>query len=422
MSDQVWAPANMRSCCLKMTGLDVYHAILSRRCLLQCRAVTVGCAAAIGDATAIALLLRYDHANQPPALLCCPSSTPPRLKLQLEDQQGEAAEALRQQADSMAARLEAAATAAAEQAVQRWAAEALPPLLQPMQEAVAATADLAASVAAEVAGLAGKVGQLADRCGQLEAAHANHEQRLGLAEECSLEASAGSGPASLQQLEALGQQVQSLQEGHARLDEAVQGLRQQAAAAAHQAAAAAQQAAAVAASPQPPTSWQSFPTAALSPEMEAAAAELPSLRRQVAALADQQAQQAGSAEVLQSGERGLMVVARRQSGCTLATAGAWLLPDHHLNTGVVPWQVTWHWHCAALTPDAAAALPPHPPTEFTDVAALARHTRALDRDVRGLRAKCQHTEEALLQSSAAFSKALKLPSPVGPFTSFPPQL
>lgn len=59
---------------------------------------------------------------------------------------------------------------------------------------------------------------------------------------------------------------------------------------------------------------------------------------------------------------------------------------------------------------------------LTDVAALARHTRALDKEVRSLRAKCQQTEEALLQSSAAFSKTLQLPSPVGPFTSFPPQL
>ncbi len=229
--------------------------------------------------------------------------SPCRLRLQLEDQQAEAAEAAQQQADAAAARLEAAAAAAAEQAVQRWATEALPPLLQPMQEAVAATADLASSVAAEVAGLAGKLGQLADRCGRLEAAHANHEQRLSNVEGSTLAASAGGGPASLQQLEALGQQVHSLQAGHARLDEAVQGLKQQAAAAAQQAAAAAQQAAAAAASPLP--SRQSLAAAGLSPGWEAAsaaAAELPSLRRQLATLADQQAQQAGMADVLQSGK------------------------------------------------------------------------------------------------------------------------
>lgn len=59
---------------------------------------------------------------------------------------------------------------------------------------------------------------------------------------------------------------------------------------------------------------------------------------------------------------------------------------------------------------------------LADVAALARHTKALDKEMRALRKKTQHTEDALLQSSAAFSKALQLPSPVGPFTSFPPQL
>lgn len=226
-----------------------------------------------------------------------------RLTLRLEDQQAEAAETLQQQRDSAAARLEAAAAAAAEQAVQRWASEALPPLLQPMQEAVAATADLAASVAAEVAGLAGRVGQLADRCGGLEAAHANQEQRLCRVEERSMAATAGGGPASVRQLEALGQQVHSLQAGHARLDEAVQGLRQQTAAAAQQAAAAAQQAAA-AATPQRTASRQGMAAAGPSPELDAAfatAAELPSLRRQLTALVDQQAQQAGTAEVLQSG-------------------------------------------------------------------------------------------------------------------------
>lgn len=219
-----------------------------------------------------------------------------RLTLRLEDQEAEAAEALQQQLDSAAARLEAAAAAAAEQAVQRWASEALPPLLQPMQEAVAATADLAASVAAEVAGLAGKAGQLAE-------AHANQEQRLCRAEERSMAANSGGGPASVRQLEALGEQVHSLQAGHARLDEAMQGLRQQTAAAAQQAAAAAQQAAA-AATPQRTASRQGVAAAGPSPELDAAfatAAELPSLRRQLAVLADQQAQQAGTSEVLQSG-------------------------------------------------------------------------------------------------------------------------
>lgn len=183
----------------------------------------------------------------------------------------------------MAARLDSAA----EQAVQRWAAEVLPQLLQPMHEAVAATADLAASVAAEVACLAEKAGQLADRCGCLKAAHGNHEQRLCHAESCAMASSAGGGPASIQQLETLAGQVQSLQAGHARLDETLQALRQQQS---------------VAASLQPPSSQQSLEGAL--GDLQAAsiaAAELPSMRRQLAALADQQVQQAGTAEVLQSG-------------------------------------------------------------------------------------------------------------------------
>lgn len=54
--------------------------------------------------------------------------------------------------------------------------------------------------------------------------------------------------------------------------------------------------------------------------------------------------------------------------------------------------------------------------------ALARHTKALDRELRALRKEAAQTQAALLQSCSAFSKALAIPSPVGPFTSFPPQI
>lgn len=355
--------------------------------------------AAAGDAAAAATIAEV----RPPSAARCalpPILNTSRLKLQLEDHQEEAAEALQQQADCMAARLEAAATAAAEHTVQRWAAEALPPLLQPMQEAVAATADLAASLAAEVAGLAGRVGQLADRCSQLEAAHANHEQRLCHAEECSLEASGGGGPASLQQLEALGQHVQSLQEGHALLDEAMQGLRQQAATAAHQAAAAVQQAAAVAASPQPPTSWQSFPAAALSPEMEAAAAELPSLQRQVAALADQQAQQAGSAEVLQSGECGLEVAARRDWG--LHARRRWRM--------AAPWPPPQHRSCA-VTSHLALALCSSPSMPLLRSLPTRPQSLPMWRRWHGTRVRWTGTSEACAPSATTQRRRCCSPAP-----------
>jgi hypothetical protein len=42
--------------------------------------------------------------------------------------------------------------------------------------------------------------------------------------------------------------------------------------------------------------------------------------------------------------------------------------------------------------------------------------------VRSLAAVTKQTQQALLQSCSVFSRALGCPSPVGPFTSFPPQL
>lgn len=62
------------------------------------------------------------------------------------------------------------------------------------------------------------------------------------------------------------------------------------------------------------------------------------------------------------------------------------------------------------------------PAVLADVRSLARHTRALDKEVRALRKEAGQAQAALLQSCAAFSKALGVPSPLGPFTSFPPQV
>lgn len=59
---------------------------------------------------------------------------------------------------------------------------------------------------------------------------------------------------------------------------------------------------------------------------------------------------------------------------------------------------------------------------LADVRALARHTKALDREMRALRRESAQTQAAVLQSAGVFSAALSVPSPVGPFTSFPPQI
>lgn len=216
------------------------------------------------------------------------------------------------------ARVEGGAAAAAQAAVQRWAAEALPPLLQPMQEAVGATAELASSVAAEAGGLAASLQQLAERAGCLEAAHENHEQRLGLAEARAM--SGGSaGADSAAQLERLAQQVHALQAGHSQLDEAVQGLRHRAARAAG--------------TPSPlratASSWapQQQPDLPDLQSLSLAAAELPAVQQQLAAVADQQAQQARTTdEVVQSGAPGAEMRGSRE----LYRGGAWVVHDSFL--------------------------------------------------------------------------------------------
>lgn len=207
------------------------------------------------------------------------------MRLQLEGQQAEAAEAVQQQ-------VEATAAAAAEQAVQRWAADALPQLLQPMQEAVAATAELASSVGAEVGGLAASVEQLAERASQLEEAHGNHEQRLGLAEAAGMSCGGSTdGGASAAQLERLQQQVHALQAGHSRLDAALQGLRHNVGAAA-----------AAAATPSPLRAASSWGATQQQQELSG---PLPDLQSQLAAVADQQAQQARTTDdIVQSGAPG----------------------------------------------------------------------------------------------------------------------
>ena len=46
--------------------------------------------------------------------------------------------------------------------------------------------------------------------------------------------------------------------------------------------------------------------------------------------------------------------------------------------------------------------------------------QALDGEVRALRSGVGQVQDALLRSSSAFAKATGIPSPLGPFTSFPP--
>lgn len=324
-----------------------------------------------------------------------------RLRQQLEDREAD----LEQQVERAVARQLGAAEqrwqqqlmpAAAERGVQRWVADALPQLLQPMQDAVAATAELAAGIAADVVEVAREVEQLA-------AAHRNHEQRLCRYEEGAMQASdaAADASASAAAVEQLRQQVRSLQMGHAQLDEGLQQLRQeQAAEAAH-------------------GDWQ------YRQQSEAAMPQLPAVQQRLAAVVDQQAAQAKTTEHLVSSGEALHAS---------SDASAWRM-RHHLSP-CLPCAVT------------------------TDVMALARHTKALDREVRcfpvlvgwvgwlhgptllrgaltlpasrrapthlpqmrHLRKEVQQAQQALLQSCSVFSRALAIPSPVGPFTSLPPQL
>lgn len=84
---------------------------------------------------------------------------------------------------------------------------------------------------------------------------------------------------------------------------------------------------------------------------------------------------------------------------------------------------------AARQPGAATTLPvPCSPDRrfaraavLTDTMALARHTKVLDKELRALRKEAAQTQAALLQLSSAGRKQ-GVTSPLGPFTSFPPQL
>lgn len=298
-----------------------------------------------------------------------------RLERELASLRQEGQEGQRRAVDAAAA----AATAAVQQQVeaevsrqlaaaqQRWAAQSLPPLLQPLQEAVGATAELAAQVATEVGGLAARMKHLARQCEHTEAAHANHEERVCRLEDGSLAGGGESGGAvAAQQAQQAGQlqqlqhAVRSLQEGHCRLEVTVQQAQQDAQQAQQEAQQAQQQAQQVQARQQK----QKKLAQPWGPEelecLVAAAAELPAVHEGLAAVAAQQAQGARTTEELVQ-------------------------------------------------------------SVLADVTALARHTKALDRELRSLRREAQQTQQALLHSSTTFSRALAIPSPLGPFTSFPPQ-
>ena len=49
-------------------------------------------------------------------------------------------------------------------------------------------------------------------------------------------------------------------------------------------------------------------------------------------------------------------------------------------------------------------------------------THCLAVQVRALRKESQQSHAALLHLSASFSRALQIPSPLGTFSSFPPQI
>lgn len=333
-----------------------------------------------------------------------------RLRLQLEDRQAEAADAAAQRLEAAVARqLQAALPAAAEQAVARWAAEALPPLLQPMQEAVAATAELASTVAAEAGSIVGDVKQLAERCSCLEAAQQQHERRLRDAESSSGGGGGTAVAAAAEALDALQEQVHALQAGHSRLDEAVSGLRHQQAAAA--------------------AAGTSYSQRRQQQQDEAVGQELGVLREQVAAVAEQQAQAAKTTEnLVHSGERVFAFVCCFVPLCCVAPWKPARQPAHH-----VPIQLRSAAVAACRQHVLEAAAPPPNPLNplfstgrhsavLTDTMALARHTKALDKELRALRKEAAQTQAALLQLSSACASKLEVASPLGPFTSFPPQL
>lgn len=203
---------------------------------------------------------------------------------------------------------------AAAQAVQQWAADELPlllppllpPLVQPVQEAAL---DLAASVAtdaaaavfdkraeaivADVAALAGQVQQLDERSCKAAEADRNHEQRLCLLEGSGMQAAAATTSAAVEQVQ---QGLRSLQRGHARLDEGLQQLRQEQARAAADAADLRQQ---CTCSSKQHHQQQLSPQAQQHQEQQQEQLQdVDAVRQQVVALADQQTQQAKTAEQL----------------------------------------------------------------------------------------------------------------------------
>lgn len=252
---------------------------------------------------------------------------------------------------------------AAEVAVQRWSSQALPPLLAPMQEAVAATAELAASVATEAAGLSGDLRQLAERCGQQEEALSGLQQRVCDAEGCGQPGAAAA---------LLDEQLRQRQQ--ADLEEVQRDVE----------------------------------------ALSLAACELPGLQQQLAAVAEQQAQHAATTDgVVQSGAPD----SRLHSHACHASAA----PAHPLHART---PCSSSSSCLGLWTAPRNRLPClhllNPCAVMTDVKALARHTKALDKEMRSLRKEARATQEALLRSCSAFSRALSMQSPLGgPFTAFP---
>jgi hypothetical protein len=285
--------------------------------------------------------------------------------------------------------------------VQRWADEALPRLLQPVQEAVAAVTELSAGLAADVAGLAGRVEDLFERCRRAAAADSNHEERLCRLEEAGMQAPPPSDGCG--ELEQLQQQVQGLQRGHAQLSEGLQGLLQG-------------QVVAAAAAAEQPWPLQASPHSQLATQQRGnAAADLTAVEEQLAAVAEQQAQQARTTEQLVSSvTTDVMALARHTKALDREVGRAAQQADPCCCAQAAGWPP------AGCTSSCARERIAEPPWQQ----ALARTVTvppALPQ-VRSLRREAQQTQQALLQSCSVFSRALAIPSPVGPFTSLPPQL
>ncbi|GAB4821300.1 hypothetical protein N2152v2_008346 [Parachlorella kessleri] len=270
-----------------------------------------------------------------------------------------------------------------------------------VQQACVGTAELASQVASEVASLAADMQHLSGWCQRLEAAHSNHEERLCLLEESAAETAAAAPSAPVGAATAVGyarQRTGNAVQQHelTRLDGA---MRQQ------EERLSRLELAAGVAGKAPPDRGSRPASAATPPAAAPAALRAASTSPQEAggsSSPEGEAQLGGSPQQLAQQQATLaaqLAAAEVRLGALLGETRAELAAQQVQR--------------AQSTDEVVHAV-------LTDVMSLARHTKALDGEVRALRGGVAQLQDAVLQCSSTFATALKLPSPVGPFTSFPP--